>query len=121
MNFAGLIIARLERSVSFANSVVSEAPRLREFFQVWDTVPSIRDRRGAIDPGRLHALRFLIGRQPPLRRQTIDNLRQVVAKRVKQLLLRHAGLRQQRVDLVGAESLTKFLRRDGLVRTSADP
>jgi len=53
MNFAGLIIARLERSVSFANSVVSEAPRLREFFQVWDTVPSIRDRRGAIDPGRL--------------------------------------------------------------------
>lgn len=53
MNFAGLIIARLERSVSFANSVVSEAPRLREFFQVWDTVPSIRDRRGATDPGRL--------------------------------------------------------------------
>ncbi|MGA6975740.1 MAG: glucan ABC transporter ATP-binding protein/ permease, partial [Pseudolabrys sp.] len=53
MNFSGLIIARLERSVSFVNSVVSEAPRLREFFQVWDTVPSIRDRRGAIDPGRL--------------------------------------------------------------------
>ena len=53
MNFAGLIIARLERSVSFVNSVVSEAPRLREFFQVWDTVPSIRDRRGAVDPGRL--------------------------------------------------------------------
>jgi ATP-binding cassette subfamily B protein len=56
MNFSGLIIARLERSVSFVNSVVSEAPRLREFFQVWDTVPSIRDRRGAIDPGRLRGL-----------------------------------------------------------------
>ena len=53
MNFAGLIIARLEHSVSFLNTVVSEAPRLREFFQVWDTVPSIRDEPGAIDPGRL--------------------------------------------------------------------
>jgi len=56
MSFAGLIIARLEHSVSFLNTVVSEAPRLREFFQVWDTVPSIRDRRGAIDPGRLRGL-----------------------------------------------------------------
>jgi ATP-binding cassette, subfamily B, beta-glucan exporter len=56
MNFAGLIIARLEHSVSFIHEVVSEAPRLREFFQVWDTVPSIRDRRGAVDPGRLRGL-----------------------------------------------------------------
>src|SRR5207344_3214607 len=56
MNFAGLIIARLEHSVSFINEVVSEAPRLHEFFQVWDTVPSIRDRPDAIDPGRLRGL-----------------------------------------------------------------
>ncbi|MGZ5020528.1 MAG: ATP-binding cassette domain-containing protein, partial [Chthoniobacterales bacterium] len=56
MSFAGLIIARLEHSVSFINTVVSEAPRLREFFQVWDTVPSIRDRRDAVDPGRLRGL-----------------------------------------------------------------
>jgi ATP-binding cassette subfamily B protein len=56
MNFAGLIIARLEHSVHFVNNVVSEAPRLREFFHVWDTVPSIRDRPDAIDPGRLHGL-----------------------------------------------------------------
>jgi ATP-binding cassette, subfamily B, beta-glucan exporter len=56
MNFAGLIIARLEHSVSFINTVVSEAPRLREFFQVWDTVPSIRDHPDAIDPGRLRGL-----------------------------------------------------------------
>ena len=53
MNFAGLIIARLEHSVSFLKTVVSEAPSLREFFQVWDTVPSIRDEPNAIDPGRL--------------------------------------------------------------------
>ncbi|HUL87401.1 MAG TPA: glucan ABC transporter ATP-binding protein/ permease [Pseudolabrys sp.] len=56
MNFAGLIIARLERSVGFINNVVSEAPRLREFFQVWDTVPSIRDDPDAVDPGRLRGL-----------------------------------------------------------------
>jgi len=56
MNFAGLIIARLEHSVAFINSVVSEAPRLREFFTVWDTVPSIRDHPDAVDPGRLRCL-----------------------------------------------------------------
>jgi ATP-binding cassette subfamily B protein len=44
----------LEHSVSFINDLVSEAPRLREFFQVWDTVPTIRDRPDAYDPGRLH-------------------------------------------------------------------
>ena len=53
MNFAGLIIARLEQSVTFINRVVMEAPRLREFFQVWDTVPAIRDQPDAVDPGRL--------------------------------------------------------------------
>lgn len=53
MNFAGLIIARLEQSVGFVNRIMMEAPRLREFFQVWDTVPAIRDRPDAFDPGRL--------------------------------------------------------------------
>jgi ATP-binding cassette subfamily B protein len=53
MNFAGLIIARLEHTVGFINEVVSEAAQLREFFQVRDTVPAIRDRPDAIDPGRL--------------------------------------------------------------------
>ena len=56
MNFAALIITRLEQSVSFINRVVLEAPRLREFFQVWDTVPAIRDTPDAVDPGRLTGL-----------------------------------------------------------------
>lgn len=56
MNFAGLIIGRLEQTVSFSNRIVSEAPRLREFFQVWDTVPDIRDKPEAIDPGRVEGL-----------------------------------------------------------------
>ena len=53
MNFAGLIITRLEQAVTFINKVMSEAPRLREFFQVWDTVPAIRDLPDAVDPGHL--------------------------------------------------------------------
>jgi glucan exporter ATP-binding protein len=56
MNFAGIIIARLEQTVTFVNQVVMEAPRLREFFQVWDTVPAIRDLPDAVDPGRLGGL-----------------------------------------------------------------
>jgi ATP-binding cassette subfamily B protein len=56
MNFAGLIIARLEQTVGFINRVMSEAPRLQEFFQVCDTVPAIRDRTDAVDPGRLAGL-----------------------------------------------------------------
>jgi ATP-binding cassette subfamily B protein len=53
MNFAALIITRLEQVVAFVNKIGSEAPRLREFFQVWDTVPAIRDPDDAVDPGRL--------------------------------------------------------------------
>ena len=56
MNFAGLIISRLEQSVTFINRLMMEAPRLREFFQVWDTVPAIRDQPDAVDPGRLDGL-----------------------------------------------------------------
>ncbi|HSP49377.1 MAG TPA: glucan ABC transporter ATP-binding protein/ permease [Pseudolabrys sp.] len=56
MNFASLIIARLEQTVGFINRVMMDAPRLREFFQVWDTIPTIRDLPDAIDPGRLRGL-----------------------------------------------------------------
>ena len=33
-----------------------DAPRLREFFEVADTVPTVRDRPDAIDPGRVRGL-----------------------------------------------------------------
>ena len=54
--FAGLIINRLEFAVSFANRLVQDAPRLREFFEVADTVPAVRDRPDAVDPGRVRGL-----------------------------------------------------------------
>jgi ABC-type multidrug transport system fused ATPase/permease subunit len=56
MNFSALVIAGLDHSVNFIHEVVSEAPRLREFFQAWDTVPTIRDEPDAVDPGRLLGL-----------------------------------------------------------------
>jgi len=56
MFFAGLVIEQLERIVRMINRMLMEAPRLHEFFNVFDTEPSVRDRPGAIDPGVLHGL-----------------------------------------------------------------
>ncbi|MEJ0078907.1 MAG: glucan ABC transporter ATP-binding protein/ permease [Alphaproteobacteria bacterium] len=56
MNFAALLIIRLEQVVGFSNRVLMDAPRLREFFTVLDTEPAVRDRPNAIDPGRMSGL-----------------------------------------------------------------
>jgi ATP-binding cassette subfamily B protein len=56
MNLAIMLIARLEQAVGFANRVFMEAPRLREFIEVLDTEPLVRERPDAIEPGRLHGL-----------------------------------------------------------------
>jgi glucan exporter ATP-binding protein len=56
INFATLLISRLEQAVGFANRMLMDSPRLREFFDVLDTVPAVRDRPDAIDPGRLRGL-----------------------------------------------------------------
>jgi ATP-binding cassette, subfamily B, beta-glucan exporter len=56
MNFAALLIIRLEQVVGFSNKVLMDAPRLREFFEVLDTVPAVRDRPDAVDPGRMRGL-----------------------------------------------------------------
>jgi ATP-binding cassette subfamily B protein len=51
--FASLIIGKLEQVVSFINKLAMDAPKLRDFFEVLDTHPLIRDSADAIDPGRL--------------------------------------------------------------------
>jgi glucan exporter ATP-binding protein len=56
MSFCGLVIARLERVVRMFNRLLTEAPRLKEFFDVLDTEPAVRDRPDAIDPGHLRGL-----------------------------------------------------------------
>ena len=56
MAIATLLIGRLEQVVGFANRLFMDAPKLAEFFAVMDTVPAVRDRPDAVDPGRLHGL-----------------------------------------------------------------
>jgi glucan exporter ATP-binding protein len=56
ISFSTLLVGRLEQAVHFANSMVMDAPRLREFFEVLDTEAAVRDRPDAVDPGRLRGL-----------------------------------------------------------------
>jgi glucan exporter ATP-binding protein len=56
VSFATMLIQRLEQVVAFINGVFMEAPRLKEFFNVLDAVPAVRDRIDAIDPGRLSGM-----------------------------------------------------------------
>ena len=56
MAIATLLISRLEQVVGFANRLFMDAPKLAEFFGVLDTVPVVRDRPDAVDPGRLRGL-----------------------------------------------------------------
>lgn len=56
MNFTNMLISRLEQVVSFVNNLFTTAPRLTEFFDVYDAEPAVHDRPEAIDPGRLRGL-----------------------------------------------------------------
>jgi glucan exporter ATP-binding protein len=53
MAFAQMLIQRLQDAVSFTNRIFTEAPRLKEFFDIMDTIPGMRDRPNAVDPGRV--------------------------------------------------------------------
>jgi glucan exporter ATP-binding protein len=58
-SFATLLIGRLEQVVNFSNFVFAQAPKLVEFFEVLDTIPTVCDRPAAIDAGRARgAVRF---------------------------------------------------------------
>jgi ATP-binding cassette subfamily B protein len=56
VNFATMLINKLEQIVGFINSIFMEAPRLQQFYDVLDATPAVRDRPDAIDPGRLSGL-----------------------------------------------------------------
>jgi ATP-binding cassette subfamily B protein len=56
MSIAALLIGRLEQAVSFSNRLFLDAPKLADFFGVLDTVPDVRERASAIDPGRVRGL-----------------------------------------------------------------
>jgi glucan exporter ATP-binding protein len=56
MSFSTMLIQRLQDAVSFTNRIFTEAPRLQEFFEIMDTIPGMRDRPNAVDPGRVRGL-----------------------------------------------------------------
>jgi ATP-binding cassette subfamily B protein len=51
--FSAVLIARLEQVVDFVNSAFSQAPKIRQFFEVLDTTPAVRDSTDARDVGRV--------------------------------------------------------------------
>jgi len=53
MGFATMLVGRLEQIVAFVNFIFMQAPKLREFFDVLDTMPAVRDLPTAADAGRL--------------------------------------------------------------------
>ncbi len=53
MSFASMLVQRLDQAVGFVNKIFMDAPRLREFFEVLDAEPAVRDRPNAIDIGRV--------------------------------------------------------------------
>lgn len=48
MSLATMLVGRLEQAVHFINGLFMQAPKMREFFEILDTVPTVRDRPGAI-------------------------------------------------------------------------
>jgi glucan exporter ATP-binding protein len=53
MSFATMLIGRLEQIVGFTNVLFLLSAKMREFFAILDTRPSVADRPGARDVGRL--------------------------------------------------------------------
>jgi ATP-binding cassette, subfamily B, beta-glucan exporter len=53
---ATLAMGRLEQAIRFADGTLTDLPRLRQFFDVLDMMPGVRDRTDAVNPGRAHGL-----------------------------------------------------------------
>lgn len=53
MGFATMLVGRLEQIVSFVNFIFMQGPKMRDFFEVLDTLPTVRDPADARDAGRL--------------------------------------------------------------------
>jgi ATP-binding cassette subfamily B protein len=52
-NFATMLIGRLEQVVGFVNVLFQQSAKIGDFFAVLDTQPTVADRPGARDAGRL--------------------------------------------------------------------
>ena len=56
-----------------------------------------------------------------MRRQLIDEARQLMPQRLEQIVSSHAGLLAQRIERIAAERICQVVRGDRLVRAGADP
>jgi ATP-binding cassette subfamily B protein len=52
MGFATMLIGKLEEAVGFVNSLLMQAPKMREFFEIIDTLPAVRDKPNAVEAPR---------------------------------------------------------------------
>jgi glucan exporter ATP-binding protein len=53
VGIAGMFVGKLELVVAFTNRLLLDAPRLKDFMEVLDAAPAVRDRPGAIELGRV--------------------------------------------------------------------
>ena len=60
-------------------------------------------------------------RQPPIRRQMVDDAGQILAEAREQFVTGQPALRHQAIDLIGAERAGEIARCDLLVRARTDP
>src|SRR5262245_38498255 len=74
-------------------------------------------------PARLDspAAGFLVGWEPAVGRKLVDQLRQVLAQAIEQLIARKSGLLGERADGVGAERRGEIVGCDLFVLAAADP
>ncbi|GJD56758.1 glucan ABC transporter ATP-binding protein/ permease [Methylobacterium dankookense] len=54
MGLATAFVGRLDHVVGFVNGVFQQAPKIAEFFQIYDTVPAVHDRPHAKQVARLN-------------------------------------------------------------------
>jgi ATP-binding cassette subfamily B protein len=52
MGFATMLIGKLESAVGFVNSLLMQAPKMQEFFDILDTTPAVRDAPNAREAPR---------------------------------------------------------------------
>jgi ATP-binding cassette, subfamily B, beta-glucan exporter len=52
MGFATMLIGKLEEAVGFVNSLLMQAPKMLEYFEIADTLPAVADRPNAVEAPR---------------------------------------------------------------------
>ena len=63
----------------------------------------------------------MLGGKPPLRREMIDHVRQMLAQSIDQFCLRHSSLLRQHLNLIFAQHLRQNVWRNLFIRPLADP